>query len=84
MAMTTERISGFRITDEALSDSRLYFFFISIYLVASGFNCSMCDLLCIMWNHSLEPTDSLVVAREPTSAQHLWGTSLVAPQNVGS
>jgi len=25
--MTTERISGFRITDEALSDSRRYFFY---------------------------------------------------------
>ena len=39
-----------------------FIFLISIYLVASGFNCSMCNLLCVMWNHSLGSTDSLVVA----------------------
>ena len=79
MAVTSERILGCRLTDEALSDSRLYFFniyYLFIYLVAPGFNCSMRDLLCVMWNHSLGPMDSGC----GLWAQHLWGTSLDAPQ----
>ena len=48
-----------QIVDFIFLISIIYLF---IYLVAPGFNCSMRNLLCVMWNHSLGPMDSLVVA----------------------
>lgn len=61
--------------------------FILIYLTVSGLSCGLQGLCCIVWNLSLQHTDSLAVVHKLRSTQAstwLQCAGLATPRYVGS